>query len=200
MDLHVLYLRLNLLLHDHRTLQKDLPLLTVLVPAPLDPRNREHPALPVTDIIPITLIQVTTNPARNDPLIVMQVMVKIPDTENDIMEATRKIVIDIIAIPQVVKAVIANELPPNKVSRRRKNDRNPQHQNYLLSRNILPLDRLNYRPSVARQVIDIIEVIAKVDIIDLIAGTSPRRNRKGKEKRRGTREIHVDGVFVMKMI
>ena len=200
MDLHVLYLRLNLLLHDHRTLQKDLPLLTVLVPAPLDPRNREHPALPVTDIIPITLIQVTTNPARNDPLIVMQVMVKIPDTENDIMEATRKIVIDIIAIPQVVKAVIANELPPNKVSRRRKNDRNPQHQNYLLSRNILPLDRLNYRPSVARQVIDIIEVIAKVDIIDLIAGTSPRRNRKGKEKRRGTREIRVDGVFVMKMI
>lgn len=194
---------LNLLLQNQdidRILLSKLPHLNGLVPALQDPRNRENLAPPATDATPITLIQVTTNPTPNGPL-VMQAMVKNLDTENDIIAATLKIVIAIIAIPPVVKPIITNKLPQNKVSLQSKNDTNPRlHQNYLPYANTRAHDLLSYRPDIVRQVIDTIEVAAKIDITDLVTGTSRRRNRNGMGRRRGRKEIVVDGVFGTKMI
>lgn len=194
---------LNLLLQNQdidRVLLSELPHLNVLVPALQDPRNRENLGPLATDATPIPLIQVTPILTPNDSLVI-QVMVKNLDTENDVMAAILKIVIAIIAIPPVVKPVIANKLPQNKVSLQSKNDTNPRlHQNYLPSANTRAHDRLNYRPNVVRQVINTIEVAAKIDITDLVTGTSRRRNGTRMGRRRGRKEILVDGVFGTKMI
>lgn len=212
-DLNAQHLPLDLLLHDRdiaHTLQPGLLLLKSLVPTLQSPRNQENLIPPVTDTNPITIIQVTNQTQKDPLLVVIEVIVNNPpspplDTENDAMAATLKIVIVAIAIHPVVKVVIKNQQPQNKVSRQCKNDMTPRRQRYLLSESSLPHNLLNCRPNIDRQSIDIIEAnphVTTIDTTDLITGKSRRINRIRMEKRRRRRrmEIPVDEVFVTKTI
>jgi hypothetical protein len=125
------------------------------------------------------------------------------DTENDNMAATLKSAIVAIVIHPVVKAVIKNEHPQNKVSRQCNNEMTPPHQHYLPSENSLPHNLRNCRPNLDRQSIDITEAnphVTTIDTTDLITRKSRRMNRIRMEKRRRRMEIPVDEVFVTKTI
>ena len=209
-DLNTQDLPLNPLLHNRdvaRTLQAELRLLKGLVHTLLHPRSQENLAPPVIDATPTTIIQVI-NQTLDDPLItVIEVIVKTPrdlplDTENDTMAATLRSAVDVIATHLIVKAVIENQPPQNKVSRQSKNDMTPPYQYYLPFKNSLPYDLRNRHRTIDPQVIETIEAnphATNIDTTDLITGKSCRITRN-EMKRRRRMETSVDEVFVTKTI